>query len=92
MCVSLNLSIFLNGHNEESKVSLDIALSYAKNILTLRVISISQPLYDNIRPRWFPEEAANLTRWWIVNRVGPSVDLVSIQENEGKAMKRMYIE
>ncbi len=92
MCVSLNLSLFLNGYNEKSRVSLDIALSYAKNILTLRVISISLPRYDSIGPRLFPEEDANLTKWWIVNRVGPSVDLVSIQENEGKAMKRMYIE
>ena len=49
----------------------------------------SQPLYDLTLP-WIPEEEAHPTKWWIVTRVGPSVDLVYVQVNEGKAMKRMY--
>ena len=90
MCLSLDLCLYYNIDTEEPKgFNSNIALSYAKHIPTLRVISmvISHPQYD-IR---FPEDE-DATSWWIVTRVGPSVDLVAVYSNEGECMKRIYNE
>ena len=93
VCVSLDLNLYYNIDSEKLEgLDSNIALSYAKHIPTLRVISmlISQPQHDIISLPWYPE--VDPTIWWIVTRVGPSVDLVAVKPNEGQSMKRMYNE
>ena len=93
VCVSLDLNLYYDiGSKKLEGLDSNIALPYAKHIPTLRVISmlISHSQHDIIRLPWDPE--VDPTTWWIVTRVGPSVDLVAVKPNEGQSMKRMYNE
>ncbi len=91
MCLSLNLNLYYNiDSGRPEGFDSNIALSYAKYIPTLRVISmiISEPSLEDLYLDW----NSHVPTWWIVTRAGPSVDLVYVQENEGECMKRMYNE
>lgn len=93
MCVSLDLNLCYDSNSETSEgFNSDIVLSYAKHIPTLRIISmlISRP-DDSFYIRWSIEEE-DATDWWLVTRVGSSVDLVAVHPNEGQSMKRRYNE